>query len=304
MLLRLGHSAHNCLLSQFPRNRRLVGRVYAAGVMATIVLVRVSFKIGAGKLTSELPGDGLFEHARGACLQLLHAPGPVQAQSAGGLDQKFEIVPRSRAALWENWKLGWAIATAMLLTSFGLKMIPLSVYAIIMNLKPVLVMVLGILYGVETVTAKKAGLILLSFLGTALIVDPQLFASALNWGLGTRASTASVSAETRSADGDQSSSIILGPVYYSACALTLLGVLCKAYTFVSIKKSSAWGPANGRRRVRQVPDNVLQQRHQPGGRHGGLQSAAGYGVVRPGGLRRGGLRVDGAVRVLVDSELQ
>lgn len=66
---------------------------------------------------------------------------------------------------------------ANLTANFSLQNIPLSVYAIIMNLKPILVILLGFCYGVERITLRKTGIILLSFLGASLIVNPDYFAA-------------------------------------------------------------------------------------------------------------------------------
>ena len=68
------------------------------------------------------------------------------------------------------------MAIAMMFSNLSLRNIPLSVYAIILNLKPVLVILLGFCFGVETITLKKIVLILISFLGASLIVDQDLFA--------------------------------------------------------------------------------------------------------------------------------
>lgn len=55
--------------------------------------------------------------------------------------------------------------------------LPLSVFGIILNLKPVLVIILGVIFGIERITLKKLGYIFLSFLGAGLIVNPTWFAS-------------------------------------------------------------------------------------------------------------------------------
>jgi drug/metabolite transporter (DMT)-like permease len=46
-----------------------------------------------------------------------------------------------------------------------------------LNLKPVLVVVIGALFGMETLTFKKFLYIVISFLGAALIIDPLWFAN-------------------------------------------------------------------------------------------------------------------------------
>ena len=59
----------------------------------------------------------------------------------------------------------------------SIKKLPLSVFAIILNLKPIFVMIIGVLTQIEKFTAKKLILILVSFLGTGLIVNPNGFAA-------------------------------------------------------------------------------------------------------------------------------
>lgn len=66
-----------------------------------------------------------------------------------------------------------------------MKIVPVSIFAFIFNLKPVLVLFFGFCIGQETLTRKKFGFILLSFLGTGLIVDSSLFAGCFHWLLGT-----------------------------------------------------------------------------------------------------------------------
>ena len=64
--------------------------------------------------------------------------------------------------------------------NWGLKHIPLSVYSIILNLKPILVILLGFCYNIEKITKKKVILILISFIGASLIVDPAFFSGVYN----------------------------------------------------------------------------------------------------------------------------
>ena len=69
------------------------------------------------------------------------------------------------------------MGTSFIGANLGIKLIPLSVYAIILNLKPILVIILGVFYGIESITLKKICLILLSFLGAMLIVNPDWFSN-------------------------------------------------------------------------------------------------------------------------------
>ena len=69
---------------------------------------------------------------------------------------------------------------AMMTGNIGLKNLPLSVFAIILNLKPILVILLGFCYGIETITPKKISMIIISFFGASLIVNPNMFAAIYN----------------------------------------------------------------------------------------------------------------------------
>lgn len=53
-------------------------------------------------------------------------------------------------------------------------------FAIILNLKPVLVVLLGYIFGLETITCRKLGYIALSFLGAGLITNPAWFQQVWN----------------------------------------------------------------------------------------------------------------------------
>lgn len=70
--------------------------------------------------------------------------------------------------------------------AFGLKNLPLSVFAIILNLKPIMIILLGFCYGIETFTLKKVILILISFFGASLIVNPDFFARLFNQVMGNQ----------------------------------------------------------------------------------------------------------------------
>lgn len=83
MLKKIGGMIHNFLLRQRTNNHPYIGKIYAMGIMFFIVLLRVSFKIGSGAITSEFHGDGILEHAGRAHVQLLHALLQMQSQQQG-----------------------------------------------------------------------------------------------------------------------------------------------------------------------------------------------------------------------------
>jgi drug/metabolite transporter (DMT)-like permease len=72
------------------------------------------------------------------------------------------------------------MAFNIITATFGLRVIPLSVFAIILNLKPILVIIIGYLFGIENLSTKKILLILISFIGAGLIVNPDWFAHLFN----------------------------------------------------------------------------------------------------------------------------
>ena len=96
------------------------------------------------------------------------------------LNKKFFIIPKEPKEIRDNLFLAVSIGTALVFGSYSMQYIPLSVFAIILNLKPVLVIVLGFCFGIETITLKKISLIFLSFLGACMIVDPEWFARAFD----------------------------------------------------------------------------------------------------------------------------
>lgn len=134
-----------------------------------------------GKLTSQLHGHGLLKRSHRLLFQLLHPLRTQQGERQGEPKQKFTLIPKHPVDLSNNLKLGFSIAISNLTANFSLQRIPLSVYAIILNLKPILVIVLGLLFGIESITAKKAVIILVSFIGASLIVDPDFFQRSFDW---------------------------------------------------------------------------------------------------------------------------
>lgn len=67
------------------------------------------------------------------------------------------------------------MSISMITANYSLRLAPLSVYAIILSLKPILVIILGYFYGIEKCTVKKLVFIFLSFLGAGLIINPSFF---------------------------------------------------------------------------------------------------------------------------------
>ena len=88
----------------------------------------------------------------------------------------------------------------------AIKKLPLSVFSIILNLKPILVMLIGLLAKIESLTLKKVLLILISFVGTALIVSPGSFSEL--WRVHILGQTSTSSAEHGSADLSKTVSVL------------------------------------------------------------------------------------------------
>ena len=66
------------------------------------------------------------------------------------------------------------------MSTFSLQVVPLSTFAIIVNLKPILVILLACFLGIDTLSVKKVILIFISFIGASLIVNPDWFANIYN----------------------------------------------------------------------------------------------------------------------------
>lgn len=165
-------------------------------------------------------------------------------------DKPFRIAPRKPELFWTNWRLAWMIAVSMMCSNLSLKQIPLSVYVIILNLKPVLVILISFAYGVESVTCKKAGLILVSFFGAILIINPAAVSWLVQSGLAHFLGVPPTPADT--GRGESSTSLTnqtaQGALYYFYCFLAFGCVSLKALSFISIKKSSERLFLNNRRR--------------------------------------------------------
>jgi hypothetical protein len=127
-------------------------------------------------MTSKCVGHGVLEHADRFDLQFLRAL-PKDSRSRPGIHkQKFQLFPKKINDFSNNMKLAISMSLSMITANYSLRMAPLSVYAIILSLKPILVIILGFFYGIENCSVQKLGFIFISFLGAALIINPGLFA--------------------------------------------------------------------------------------------------------------------------------
>lgn len=91
------------------------------------------------------------------------------------------FLPENLNELAMYWKCSCFVILSTFFGIICMKMVPISIFAFLFNLKPVLVIFFGFCMGQETLTLKKFGYISLSFLGTGLIVDSPLFISCYHW---------------------------------------------------------------------------------------------------------------------------
>lgn len=89
--------------------------------------------------------------------------------------QTSKCLPIDLRGLMSYWVCSWCVVFSTLFATFSIKLVPVSIFAIFFNLKPVLVIFFGFCAGQETISLKKILLIFISFLGTGLIVDSQFF---------------------------------------------------------------------------------------------------------------------------------
>ena len=73
------------------------------------------------------------------------------------------MFPRDKETFYTHLKVGMIIVFTLFGASNGLRYIPLSFFAIILNLKPMFVVILGFFVGIEKLSVRKVVLILLSF---------------------------------------------------------------------------------------------------------------------------------------------
>lgn len=174
----LGTYLHGQLLKIFEKKPHFVGRVYALGIMACTVVTRVSIKVEQGSLTSrelhllvseqsELPGPLLGHHQ-------------PKVRAGTLAHKKTEVFSKCKPEMSRNLALALSISFGMSCGISSMKLVPLSVFAIVLNLKPIMVVLIGLCFGVETLTLQKVLFILLSFVGAGLIVEPSFFLGLLH----------------------------------------------------------------------------------------------------------------------------
>jgi drug/metabolite transporter (DMT)-like permease len=73
----------------------------------------------------------------------------------------------------------------MLMGFSAMKMVPISTYAILMNLKAILVILISHFYLSDKMTLKRLILVIVSFLGAFMIVKPDLISNMVSCVVGT-----------------------------------------------------------------------------------------------------------------------
>lgn len=97
-----------------------------------------------------------------------------------------QLLPNDTHELAQYWTCSWLVVMSTFFAIHCMKLVPISIFGIFCNLKPMLVMFLGLCAAQETLSCSKLVFILLSFLGSGLIVDPQFFAGCFRRLLGIR----------------------------------------------------------------------------------------------------------------------
>ena len=74
----------------------------------------------------------------------------------------------------------------MLMGFSAMKMVPISTYGILMNLKAILVILISHFYLSDKMTIKRLILVIVSFMGAFMIVKPNLMNDLSNWVTGNK----------------------------------------------------------------------------------------------------------------------
>lgn len=110
----------------------------------------------------------------------------------------------------------------MLLGFSAMKLVPISTYGILMNLKAMLVILIAHFYLSDPATPRKLLLVLASFLGALMIIKPDWFARAVPG--------SAPAADARTPESAAQSVFVLG------CLLTCGNLLIKSFMFAYTKK--------------------------------------------------------------------
>lgn len=112
------------------------------------------------------------------------------------------------------WTKCLSDSSAMLLGFSAMKLVPISTYGILMNLKAMLVILIAHFYLSDPATPRKLLLVLASFVGALMIIKPGWFARA----------------EARTPEPAAQSVFVFG------CLLTCGNLLIKSFMFAYTKK--------------------------------------------------------------------
>jgi drug/metabolite transporter (DMT)-like permease len=80
---------------------------------------------------------------------------------------------------------GLFLAAGMIFGVEGTDLLPMSTFAIILNLKPVFIILISFVFADQILTFRKFVVILVSFIGATLIVYPSIITDLLNYFTGS-----------------------------------------------------------------------------------------------------------------------
>jgi drug/metabolite transporter (DMT)-like permease len=105
-----------------------------------------------------------------------------QNQKPSNSDDKIDsnLVPKKRSTLIILIFRGLIAGSNLLIFYQALKLVPLSTFIVLRNMKGIFVLLMTPIFLDERLTVLQMFLILVSFLGTALIVNPQIFITLFN----------------------------------------------------------------------------------------------------------------------------
>lgn len=102
----------------------------------------------------------------------------LKTRSRAEAQQRRRLLPEPQA-LQSYLVYSFTVALSTFFVINCIKLVPVSVFSVFFNLKPVMVVFVGLCLGQGAFTRSKLKFILVSFLGTFLIVDSQFFGNCL-----------------------------------------------------------------------------------------------------------------------------
>lgn len=175
MFVSLGKKIHYKLLSIFKKTPHILGRFYAIGMMLFTVVARLACKLNKSILTSGQYYLSFQHKSRADDPHVARSNFQFGSLQKGKINKKVDMYTKNKSLMSSNLLLALIIASGMTSGIFAIKLVPLSVYAIILNLKPIMVVLIGVMVRIETMNSRKLMLVCISFLGAGLIINPSFF---------------------------------------------------------------------------------------------------------------------------------